>query len=191
MLHSYQHLAVCSLIHVSILFFRQPAADCVPPSSPSVRSQVCDSMETHPEALCHSSVLPGQQGREKNTAGSRKTQSSSLTNLPESTEPRTMSLKAKFKTVRMPPLVSDCTLFVMKNTIYHIWRMCINKRCFNIYFWHCRMGSCLQKQTVALWALRAVSSLLQYTVLSSRGQLWGMMDLHSVEHFEFDPVTLH
>ncbi|XP_016407422.1 AT-hook-containing transcription factor-like [Sinocyclocheilus rhinocerous] len=80
------------------------AADCVPPSGPSVRSQVCDSMETHLEALCHSSVLPGQPGRERKTAGNRKTQSSSLTSLAESTEPRTMGLKAKAKTVRASPL---------------------------------------------------------------------------------------
>ncbi|KAK9955179.1 hypothetical protein ABG768_015067 [Culter alburnus] len=83
---------------------QQPAVDCVPPSSPSVRSQVCDSMETHPEALCRSSVLPGQQGRERKMAGSRKTQSSSLTSLAESTEPRTMGLKAKAKTVKASPL---------------------------------------------------------------------------------------
>ncbi|ROL47457.1 AT-hook-containing transcription factor [Anabarilius grahami] len=82
---------------------QQPAVDCVPPSSPSVRSQVCDSMETHPEALCRSSVLPGQQGRERKMAGSRKTQSSSLTSLAESTEPRTMGLKAKAKTKASPP----------------------------------------------------------------------------------------
>ncbi|XP_077088847.1 microtubule organization protein AKNA isoform X3 [Siphateles boraxobius] len=81
-----------------------PAADCVPRSSPSVRSQVCDSMETHPEALYHSSVLPGQQGREKKMSGSRKTQSNSLTSLAESTEPKTMGLKAKAKTVRSPLL---------------------------------------------------------------------------------------
>ncbi|CAM4666573.1 unnamed protein product [Leuciscus chuanchicus] len=83
---------------------QQPAADCVPRSSPSVRSQVCDSMETHPEALCHSSVLPGQQGSEKKMSGSRKTQSSSLTSLAESIEPKTMGLKAKAKTVRAPLL---------------------------------------------------------------------------------------
>ncbi|XP_026052257.1 AT-hook-containing transcription factor isoform X1 [Carassius auratus] len=83
---------------------QQAAADCVPPSGPSVRSQVCDSMETHPEALCHSSVLPGLPGRERKAAGNRKTQSSSLTSLTESTEPRTMGLKAKAKTVRASPL---------------------------------------------------------------------------------------
>ncbi|XP_058613182.1 microtubule organization protein AKNA isoform X2 [Onychostoma macrolepis] len=83
---------------------QQTAADYVPPSGPSVRSQVCDSMETHPEALCHSSVLPGQLGRERKVAGNRKTQSSSLTSLAESTEPRTMGLKAKAKTVRATPL---------------------------------------------------------------------------------------
>ncbi|XP_016141638.1 AT-hook-containing transcription factor isoform X2 [Sinocyclocheilus grahami] len=83
---------------------QQAAADCVPPSGPSVRSQVCDSMETHLEALCHSSVLPGQPGRERKIAGNRKTQSSSLTSLAESTEPRTMGLKAKAKTVRASPL---------------------------------------------------------------------------------------
>ncbi|KAG1943400.1 microtubule organization protein AKNA [Pimephales promelas] len=82
----------------------QPAADCVPRFSPSVSSQVCDSMETHPEALCHFSVLPGQQGREKKMSVSRKTQSSSLTSLAESTEPKTMGLKAKAKTVRSPLL---------------------------------------------------------------------------------------
>jgi len=64
-------------------------------------------METHPEALCRSSVLPGQQGRERKMAGSRKTQSSSLTSLAESAEPRTMGLKAKAKTVKASPLVSD------------------------------------------------------------------------------------
>ncbi|KTF83029.1 hypothetical protein cypCar_00011437 [Cyprinus carpio] len=82
----------------------QAAADCVPPSGPSVRSQVCDSMETHPEALCHASVLPGQLSRERKAAGNRKTQSSSLTSLAERTEPRTMGLKAKAKTVRASPL---------------------------------------------------------------------------------------
>uniref|UniRef100_A0A8C1LA80 AT-hook transcription factor n=1 Tax=Cyprinus carpio TaxID=7962 RepID=A0A8C1LA80_CYPCA len=83
---------------------QQAATDCVPPSGPSVRSQVCDTMETHPEALCHSSVLPGQPGRERKAAGNRKTQSSSLTSLTESTEPRTMGFKAKAKTVRASPL---------------------------------------------------------------------------------------
>ncbi|KAK7143298.1 hypothetical protein R3I93_014454 [Phoxinus phoxinus] len=83
---------------------QQPAADCVPRSSPSVRLQVCDSMETHPEALCHSSVLPGQQGSERKMSGSRKTQSSSLTSLAESIEAKTMGLKAKAKTFRAPLL---------------------------------------------------------------------------------------
>ncbi|KAL0163052.1 hypothetical protein M9458_042448, partial [Cirrhinus mrigala] len=67
-------------------------------------SQVYDSMETHPEAFCHSSVLPGQPGMERKTAGNRKTQSSSLTSLAESKEPRTMCLKAKAKTIRASPL---------------------------------------------------------------------------------------
>ncbi|XP_043077694.1 microtubule organization protein AKNA [Puntigrus tetrazona] len=83
---------------------QQAAADCVLPSGPSVRSQVCDSMETHPEAFCHASVLPGQLGRERKVAGNRKKQSSSLTSLAESTEPRTMALKAKAKTVKASPL---------------------------------------------------------------------------------------
>ncbi|KAK2872498.1 hypothetical protein Q8A67_022395 [Cirrhinus molitorella] len=83
---------------------QQAAADCVPPSGPSVRSQVCDSMETHPEALCHSSVLPGQPAMERKIAGNRKTQSSSLTSLAESAEHRTMGFKAKTKTVRASPL---------------------------------------------------------------------------------------
>ncbi|XP_067280367.1 microtubule organization protein AKNA isoform X2 [Pseudorasbora parva] len=83
---------------------QQPAADCVPLSSPSVRSQVCDSMETHPEALCHSSVLPGQPGREKKMPGSRRTESSSLSSLAETTEPKNIGLKAKAKTVRAPLL---------------------------------------------------------------------------------------
>ncbi|XP_065100185.1 microtubule organization protein AKNA isoform X2 [Paramisgurnus dabryanus] len=82
----------------------QPAADCGPPSGPSVRSQVCDPMETRPKALCHSSLLPGQPGREAKTAGNRKDLSSSLTSLAESTETGNVLLKAKPKTVVAPPL---------------------------------------------------------------------------------------
>lgn len=51
------------------------------------------------------------------------------------------------------------------------------------------MESCLQRRTVALWDLRAVSSLLQYTVLSSRGQWRGMKRLLCMEHCNIDPVS--
>ncbi|XP_055035483.2 microtubule organization protein AKNA isoform X2 [Misgurnus anguillicaudatus] len=82
----------------------QPAADFGPPSGPSVRSQVCDAVETRPKALCHSSLLPGRPGRKAKTAGNRKDLSRSLTSLPESTETGNMLLKAKPKTVVAPPL---------------------------------------------------------------------------------------
>ncbi|XP_051533350.1 microtubule organization protein AKNA-like isoform X2 [Myxocyprinus asiaticus] len=82
----------------------QPAADCVPPSVPSVRSQVCDSMETRSDALCHPSLLPGQPGRERKMVGNRNTHSSSLTSLAESTEPGNKGLKVKQKAARPSPL---------------------------------------------------------------------------------------
>ncbi|XP_051959908.1 microtubule organization protein AKNA [Xyrauchen texanus] len=82
----------------------QPAADCVPPPGPSVRSQVCDSMETGSDALCHPSLLPGQPGRERKMVGNRNIHSSSLTSLAESTEPGNKGLKVKPKSVRPPPL---------------------------------------------------------------------------------------
>ncbi|TRY57663.1 hypothetical protein DNTS_025900 [Danionella cerebrum] len=74
----------------------QPVAEGIPPFCPSVSSQVCDAMETHPESCCHSSVLPGQLGR------GRKTQSRSLINLTQNSRPRPSGLKAKAKTVREP-----------------------------------------------------------------------------------------
>ncbi|XP_056301674.1 microtubule organization protein AKNA [Danio aesculapii] len=83
---------------------QQPAAGCDPPSCPSVSSQVCDSMETRPEAFCHSSVLAGESTRERKTAGNRKAQSSSLTSLEDRTHHRTVGLKAKAKTLRAPPM---------------------------------------------------------------------------------------
>ncbi|KAI7796098.1 microtubule organization protein AKNA isoform X2 [Triplophysa rosa] len=83
---------------------RQPVADCGPPSGPSVRSQVCDAMETHPKAPCHSSLLPGQPGRERKTAGNRMVLSSSMTSLAESIETGNRILKTKSKTVVAPPL---------------------------------------------------------------------------------------
>ncbi|XP_051536384.1 microtubule organization protein AKNA-like [Myxocyprinus asiaticus] len=82
----------------------QPATDCVPPSGPSVRPQVCDFMETRPEALCHPSLLLGHPDRERKTAGNRRTRSSSMTSLAESAEPGNKDLKAKAKIVRAPPL---------------------------------------------------------------------------------------
>lgn len=83
---------------------QQPAAGCVPPSCPSVSSQVCDSMETHPEAFCHSFVLAEESTRESKTAGNMKAQSTSLTSLEERTHHRTVGLKAKAKTLRAPPM---------------------------------------------------------------------------------------
>jgi len=88
-------------------------------------------METHPEALCHFSVLPGQQGREKKMSVSRKTQSSSLTSLAESTEPKTMGLKAKAKTVRSPLLVSDYFICDKQHYIVEGFFMCVNNNNLN------------------------------------------------------------
>ncbi|XP_056588089.1 microtubule organization protein AKNA isoform X2 [Triplophysa dalaica] len=83
---------------------RQPVADCGPPSGPSARSQVRDAMETHPKAPWHSSVLPGQPGRETKTAGNRKVLSSSMTSLAETIETGNIILKTKSKTAVAPPL---------------------------------------------------------------------------------------
>ncbi|XP_051955344.1 LOW QUALITY PROTEIN: microtubule organization protein AKNA-like [Xyrauchen texanus] len=81
---------------------REPAADCVPPSGPSVRPQVCNFLGTRPEALCRHSLL--HPDRERKTAGNRRARSSSLTSLAESAEPGNKGLKAKAKIVRAPPL---------------------------------------------------------------------------------------
>ncbi|KAA0719888.1 AT-hook-containing transcription factor [Triplophysa tibetana] len=83
---------------------RQPVADCGPPSGPSERSQVRDAMETHPKAPRHSSLLPGQPGRETKTAGNRKVLSSSMTSLAETIETGNLILKTKSKIVVAPPL---------------------------------------------------------------------------------------
>lgn len=68
---------------------------------------MCDAMETRPKAPCHSSLLPGQPGREMKKPGNRKVLSSSLTSLAESIETGNMVLKTKAKTLVEPSLVSD------------------------------------------------------------------------------------
>ncbi|XP_030623822.1 microtubule organization protein AKNA [Chanos chanos] len=83
---------------------QQPILNQASPSSPSVRPQVCNSMETLPEALPQPSVLPGKRSSQSKAAGIRKSHSSSLTSLGESTVSDKRPCKAQAKTVGTAPM---------------------------------------------------------------------------------------